>query len=176
MDAPCAEVLPFVPSMARWNISGRRNPSRRAHRPPPWTLPISMSPKTLVAKESRLEGKVKNHEVSQPPLYYTLAGLLVASGKMARLRRWTPAVLAALPEHPVVIALVWLGHLAARLIFREHFSAAGRSRVGRLHAADRVLFDPNDVLSPVCFGAAFIFLAKFLRQKLRASAWESSPA
>jgi len=60
--------------------------------------------------------------------------------------------------------LVWLGYLAARIVFPENLFL-------RLGVPALLAFIPqtafysinNDVLSPLCFGATFICLIKFLR-------------
>jgi hypothetical protein len=165
IDTPCAEVLPFISvyGTIEYLWPPESQPGGRIP-PPPWTLPINVISQNLLDKEAIWKENVKNHEASQPPLYYGIAGAWWQLGKLLGFDgghllywlRWLNIL--------VIIALVWLGHLAARLIFPENIFV-------RLGVPALIAFLPqtafysiqNDVLSPVCFGAAFIFLVKFLR-------------
>ena len=92
-------------------------------------------------------------------------GLVVGFGQAVWLPRWFVVVLAAFPErHFHHIALVWLGFVATRLVFPEN-------KFLQISVPALIAFIPqtafysiqNDVLSPLCFGAAFICLVKLLR-------------
>ena len=168
IDTPCPEVLPFISvyGTIEYLWSPESQPGGRIA-PPPWTLPIDMIAGNLLAKEAIWKEKVKNHEASQPPLYYSLAGLWWHLGKLLGFDGGYLLYWLRFLNILVVIALVWLGHLAARLVFPENIFL-------RLGVPALIAFIPqtafysiqNDVLSPVCFGAAFIFLVKFLRAEV----------
>ena len=160
---PCAEALPFIAIFGTieylWPPSSQ--PGGRIESPP-WTLPISVIQQNLLAKEAIWKEKVKNHEASQPPLYYSLAGAWWRLGKIlgldgGRLLYWLRFL-----NVPLIVALVWLGGFAARKIFPEN-------NFIRLAVPALVAFMPqttfyainNDILSPLTFGAAFVLLLKF---------------
>ena len=63
-----------------------------------------------------------------------------------------------------VVLLVWLGHLAARIVFPENlFLRIGVPALLAFMPQTAFYSIQNDTLSPLCFGAAFILLVKFLR-------------
>ncbi len=130
--------------------------------PPPWTQPADKIAPVLLAREAQWQNA--NHESSQPPLYYTLAGFWWRAGHWlgfdgGRLFYWLRFL-----DIPLLALLVWLGHATARRIFPENLFP-------RLGVPALLVFLPqtafysinNDVLSPLCFGAAFICLVEFWR-------------
>jgi hypothetical protein len=165
MDAPCAEALPYIAifGTVEYLWPPESQPGKRIA-PPPWTLPMNVIAQNLLDKEAIWKEKVKNHEVSQPPLYYTLAGMWWRSAKALGFH--DGVLLYSVRFFNVLFAgaLVWLGYLTARLVFPENIFP-------RLGVPALIAFIPqtafysiqNDVLSPVCFGAAFLCLVKLLR-------------
>lgn len=162
LDPPCAEALPFIAIFGTveylWPPSTQ--PGGRIA-PPPWTLPITVIRENLLAKKALWKEKVKNHEASQPPLYYSLAGGWWRLGKIlgfdgGQLLYWLRFL-----NIPFIIALLWLGWLAARQIFPENYFI-------RLAVPALIAFMPqttfyainNDILSPLAFGAVFVLLLK----------------
>jgi hypothetical protein len=131
--------------------------------PPPWNQPLDSIRQTLVAKTAAWNNVI-NHEVSQPPLYYTLAGLWWRLGKICGFHDGSLLYWLRFLNLFFIGALVWLGYVAARLVFPER-------RFLRLGVPALLAFLPqtvfysiqNDVLSPLCFGTAFICLVKLLR-------------
>ncbi|HYA79236.1 MAG TPA: DUF2142 domain-containing protein, partial [Candidatus Nitrosopolaris sp.] len=107
---------------------------------------------------------VPNYESSQQPLYYVAAALWWHIGQWCGLKglyllywlRWLNVLFVA--------ALIWVGYFAARLVFPER-------RLLRLGVPALIAFFPqqafysiqNDILSPLCFGVAFICLVRWLR-------------
>lgn len=130
--------------------------------PPPWTLPINAAAKNLLDTKALWKEKVKNQEASQPPLYYTLAAMWWHLGKWFGLDGGHLLYWIRFLNVFFVAALVWIGHVAARTIFPNRWFL-------RLGVPAMLAFLPqtafyaiqNDVLSPLCFGAAFILLVKF---------------
>ena len=134
--------------------------------PPAWTLPMEKIAPVLVSEEAEW-ANVTNHEASQPPLYYTLAGFWWRIGKVCGLDGGHLLYWLRFLNLLFVAALVWLGWLATRTIFPENLFL-------RIGVPALVAFVPqtafyaiqNDVLSPLTFGAAFILLVKFFRAEI----------
>ena len=163
LTPPCAEALPFIAvfGTGEYLWPPATQPGGRIA-PPPWTLPISVIAGNLRAKEDLWREQVKNHEASQPPLYYGLAGAWWRLGKLlgldgGRLLYWLRFL-----NIPLLAALVWLGWVAAKKVFPENIFI-------RLAVPALIAFMPqstfyainNDILSPLTFGLAFVLLLKF---------------
>jgi hypothetical protein len=76
--------------------------------PPPWQLPLAEVREKLVTKSAAYQNHFQNHEASQPPLYYTVAGAWWRLGKLlgldgGRLLYWLRFLNA-----PLIAALVLL--------------------------------------------------------------------
>jgi hypothetical protein len=105
-----------------------------------------------------------NHESSQAPLYYAAAALWMRFGQLLGVAG--PGLLYWIRFLNVFIAaaLVWLGFAAARLIFPEdRFVRLGVPVLLTALPQDFFYSIQNDVLSPLCFGIAFIGLVRWLR-------------
>jgi hypothetical protein len=106
----------------------------------------------------------KNYESAQPPLYYAFTGLCWHLGNACGLHGGTLLYSMRFLNILFVTALVWLGYFATRTVFPDRIFL-------RLGVPALLAFMPqtafysilNDVLSPVCFGLAFICLVRFLR-------------
>jgi uncharacterized membrane protein YhdT len=130
---------------------------------PLWTQSLDDVRQTLVAKTAAWNNVI-NHEASQPPLYYTLAGLWWRLGKACGFHDGPLLYWLRFLNMFFIGALAGLGYMAARLVF------PGRKFL-RLGVPALLAFFPqtafysiqNDVLSPLCFGAAFICLVQLLR-------------
>jgi hypothetical protein len=126
---------------------------------PPWTLSKEEMSAALLTREQR-RANTANHEFSQAPLYYVVAGLWFD------LTRWTGLELYCVRFLNIVfiVALVWLGHAAARMIFPEnHFMRIGVPAMLAFLPQSAFYSINNDVLSPLSFGAAFICLVQLCR-------------
>ncbi len=130
--------------------------------PPPWTEPKDKMQRDFLANSAAWQAQV-NYEVSQTPLYYTLAAFWWHLGKWVGfhdggLLYWLRFLNVAL-----VAALVLLGYVAARLFFSENLFM-------QISVPALVAFMPqtafysigNDVLPALCFGVAFICLIRWL--------------
>jgi hypothetical protein len=134
--------------------------------PPPWTLTMNATRLHVLAVEMAWQ-KVPNHEASQPPLYYTLAGLWWRLAKAGGLHDGFLLYGLRFLNVLFVVMLVGLGSLAARTVFPENLFL-------RLGVPALLAFIPqtafysinNDVLSPLCFGVAFVCLIKFSRAEI----------
>jgi len=131
--------------------------------PPAWTQPMNKIAPMLLAKEA-VWAKIINYECSQPPLYYTLAGWWWRLGQACGFHDGFLLYWLRFLNVFFVAALVWLGFCTARMIFSENLFL-------RLGVPALIAFLPqtafysinNDMLSPLCFGAAFPLLVKFSR-------------
>jgi hypothetical protein len=108
-----------------------------------------------------------NYETSQQPLYYTLAGFWWRLGQwLGFAGLWLVYWLRFL-NVVFVAALVWIGHGAAREIFPEQkFFTLGVPALIAFAPMQAFYSIQNDVLSPVCFGLAFIFLLRLWRAEI----------
>jgi hypothetical protein len=133
--------------------------------PPLWTQPPEQATPVLLAREKSWQSA--NHESAQPPLYYFLAGFWWDAGKCLGIEGGQLLYWLRFLNILFVAALVWLGYAAARDIFPEIFFL-------RLGVPALLAFMPqtafysitNDVLSPICFGAAFLCLVKLSRTEI----------
>jgi predicted membrane protein DUF2142 len=134
--------------------------------PPPWTQPMEKVRQALVAKTTSWRA-VTNYETAQPPLYYTLAASWWDLGKVGGLHDGVLLYWLRFLNIIFIVTLAWLGYVAARMVFPENIFL--RLGVPALIAAiPQTAFYSiqNDVLSPLCFGAAFICLVKFLHAEI----------
>jgi hypothetical protein len=162
LTPPCDEALRFIAIFGTveylWPPSSQ--PGGRIA-PPPWTLPIGEIAGTLVAKEDLWRAKVKNHEASQPPLYYSVAGAWWRLGKIlgfdgGQLLYWLRFL-----NLPVIVALVWLGGFAARSVFPENrFIRVAVPALVAVMPQTTFYAINNDIFSPLTFGLAFVLLLK----------------
>jgi hypothetical protein len=129
--------------------------------PPPWTQPMEKVSQALFADE-RVWHNVRNWESAQQPLYYALAGTWWRFGRWLGFEGGHLLYWLRFMNIFFVTALVWLGHRAARMVFPDR-------KFLRLAVPAMLAFMPqsafysiqNDVLSPLCFGVAFVCLIRF---------------
>jgi hypothetical protein len=105
----------------------------------------------------------QNYESSQYPLYYAAAGLWWRAIRALSVGGLRALYCVRFLNLLFVAALVWVGYVAARMIFPE--SALLRTGVPALIAffPQQAFYSiQNDVLSPLCFGLAFIGLLRLM--------------
>jgi Predicted membrane protein (DUF2142) len=134
--------------------------------PPLWTQPPEKAAPVISRREAawRLE---TNFEMSQPPLYYLLAGLWWRLAKVCGLQGGSLLYSVRFLNGIIVAALVWLAFVTARLVFPGQ-------RFLRLGVPALVAFMPqtafysiqNDLLASFCFSAAFICLIHLSRAEV----------
>jgi hypothetical protein len=130
---------------------------------PPWTQPMEKIRPDLIAKTAAWRA-VTNYEASQPPLYYALAALWWDLGKLCGLHDGSLLYWLRFLNIILIVVLVWLGFAAARLVFpAQKFLQIGVPALIAFIPQTAFYSIENDVLSPLCFGTAFIFLIKYLR-------------
>jgi hypothetical protein len=109
----------------------------------------------------------ENYESAQQPLYYAVAGLWWNAGQCFGLKGLSLLYWLRFLSVPFVSMLVWAGYFAARLIFKENsFLRTGVPAFIAFFPQQAFYSIQNDVLSPLCFGAAFIYLVKFSRSEI----------
>ncbi len=130
--------------------------------PPSWTQPVEKMRRDLAINSTGWQTQ-KNYEVSEPPLYYTLAGLWWNLGKLlgfseAHLLYWLRFLNVAL-----VVAIVWLGYIASRIAFTENpFIRLGVPAILAFMPQTAFYSVENDVLSVICFGITFICVLRWI--------------
>lgn len=133
--------------------------------PPLWSQPLEKAAPVIKAREAQWESA--NHESSQPPVYYALAGFWWKAGQWlgfseGRLFYWLRFL-----NIPLLVALVWLAYATAKRVFPENLFL-------RLGVPALLAFLPqtafysinNDVLTPLTFGAAFVCLVCFWQAEM----------
>ena len=108
--------------------------------------------------------KQTNHEASSPPLYYLVAAAWLWLGRLARLSEFSQLYWIRVLDVFAAVGLVWLGFVAARLVFPDRrWLWRGVPLLLAFFPQDALYSIQSDVLSPLCFGAAFIALVKWMR-------------
>src|SRR5947207_2325363 len=142
--------------------------------PPNWTLPAEQRDAVVNRSEAWWESN-ENHESGEPPLYYAVGGLWLNLGRAfgvtgAWLLYWVRFL-----NVFVAAILVWLGFLAARLVFpNNQFMCVGVPLLLAIWPQSTAYSTTSDSLSPLCFGIAFVGLLKFFeadRASLVVAAW-----
>ncbi len=130
--------------------------------PPAWKQPIETVRDKLAARQAFFASQFQNHESSQPPLFYAVAGAWWQFGKVLHfdglaLLYWLRFLNVAL-----IVALVALGWLAARQVFPENnFVQFAVPAFIALLPQSTFYAVNNDIAAPLAFGAAFVLLLKF---------------
>lgn len=128
---------------------------------PPWTRPVENIAGQLLPQIAQWESKT-NHESSQPPLYYAAAGLWMRLGQSCGQQDCFLLYWIRFLNVPLAALLVWLGFIAAKIIFPEQIFPRLAVPVLLAFISQDVFYSiQNDVLSPLCFGAAFICVLRW---------------
>lgn len=131
--------------------------------PPLWTIPAGSRHSDL-ASRSEIWQTLYNYEVSQPPLYYTIAALWWHIGEWLGLHDGRLVYWLRFLNVGLIFGLVWLGYAAARLIFPENlFLKLGVPAVVAFMPQSEFYSLGNDMISSLCFGVAFICVIRWLR-------------
>ena len=134
--------------------------------PPPWEWP-SQQENTIFQSARKSTRGIINQESSQPPLYYVLAGAWWRLGGAFGLDGGQRLYWLRFLNVPIVAMVVWLGWLAARLVFpADKFLRLGVPALLAFFPQSAFYSIQNDVLSPVCFGAAFIYLIHLMNEDI----------
>jgi hypothetical protein len=132
---------------------------------PLWSQPFKSIAKTL--SERKADWKETNHESSQPPLYYALEGLWWRAGKAIGLKGGQLPYWIRFSNVGFIVALVWLGYVAARMIFpSKPFLRLGVPALLAFIPQTTFYSVNNDVLIPLTFGWAFVYLIQLLQAEM----------
>jgi hypothetical protein len=135
--------------------------------PPLWTQPAEKIQQVLAAGVPFWKKIMTNYESSQAPLYYAVAGFWWRAGQWLGIKNGDLLYWLHFLNIFFVVALVWLGHIAARIVFPgQIFLRLGVPALLAFFPQSAFYAVQNDVLSPLCFGAAFICLINFLRAEI----------
>jgi hypothetical protein len=132
-------------------------------RPPTWSMPADQAAELVKTYEPMWTSQA-NYEEAEPPLYYMAAGAWLRAGRTLGMGEgFLPYWVRFWNVFPAA-GLVWLGYAAARLIMPGHPALRlGVALLAAVMPQDALYSVQNDVLSPVCFGLAFIGLTRILR-------------
>lgn len=130
---------------------------------PLWTEPSMEASNNLIYFET-LWSKQTNYECAQPPLYYLLTGLEWNVEKRFGLHGADLIYSIRFLNVAFVLALIWLAYVIARSVFPANLFL-------RMATPALIAFMPqtafysinNDILSPVCFGIAFVCLIRLIQ-------------
>jgi hypothetical protein len=130
---------------------------------PPWLHPSEPIRYNFAGSPSWWRTQT-NRESSSAPLYYVLAGLWMRVGRWFGLEKLSLLYWIRFLNVPLSAALVWLGYIASRLVFPGRLcSRLGVPLLLAFFPQDIYYGIQSDTLSPLCFGAAFIGLVRWLQ-------------
>ena len=161
LSAPDPEALPFLVGCGTLEYLYPPSTLPGGHVPVPlWKQPPETAAPVFAARAAEWKKRI-NHEASQPPLYYSLAGAWWRLGKLLHFEGVARLYWLRFLNIPIVAAIAWLGWVAARQLFPDNKFIC-------LAVPALVAFLPqtifygvnNDVLSPLIFGIAFVLLLK----------------
>jgi Predicted membrane protein (DUF2142) len=130
--------------------------------PPAWKQPIETVRDQLAARQAFFANQFQNHESSQPPLYYAVAGAWWQLGKVLHFDGLALLYWLRFLNVIFIVVLAWLGWLAARNVFPENnFVQLAVPAFIALLPQSTFYAVNNDIASPLAFGAVFVLLLKF---------------
>ena len=133
--------------------------------PPNWLLPRKELQKILDDEVPFWESRF-NHESGEPPLYYAIAGNWMNVGHVLGLRGLSLLYWVRFLNIGLAIALVWIGFAATRSSFPDsHFLQFGVPLLLAVWPQSAFYSVQGDALSPLCFGIAFLGVAKLLQSE-----------
>ncbi len=134
--------------------------------PPNWMLPAEQRD-DVVKRNSGWWRSNQNHESGEPPLYYAIAGLWLNLGRVFGITGGWLLYWVRFLNLFVAAALVWVGFVAAKLVFPDRqFMRLSVPLLLAVWPQTAFYSIQSDVLSPLCFGIAFIGLVKLLQAEL----------
>jgi uncharacterized membrane protein len=159
-------TLPYLSRYASPEFLSKPEEFEGGYFGPMWKHPAEEVAPTI-ARIEEIWGGTPNQECSQPPLYYVVAGAWFDFGQWIGITDGSALYWVRVLNCVFIAVLVWLGYMAARLMFPEQ--VALRVGVPLLIATipqDAFYGIDNDVLSPICCGLVFICLIKWFSRNL----------
>src|SRR6266513_1160267 len=133
--------------------------------PPHWLVSPAQLQQVLDDEIPFWESRL-NHESGEPPLYYALAGGWMNVGRAVGLGGLSLLYWVRFLNIAVAAALVWVGFFATRATFPDNqFLQLGVSALLAVWPQSAFYSIQGDALSPLCFGIAFLGLAKLLQNE-----------
>jgi Predicted membrane protein (DUF2142) len=129
---------------------------------PLWKEPWSKVEPEIASTRAAWSSEI-NWESSQPPLYYTFAGLWWRLGQGIGLTQIESLYWIRFLNGLLASTIVWLGYVIARTVGLEHLGFIGVPLLLAFIPQDVLYVLSNDVLSPVCFGAVFLCVLQWLK-------------
>jgi hypothetical protein len=164
-DYYAQESMPYIVVFDTWEYAYTNDTLTAA----PWKQPQSVITPILLSREIRWRSI--NRETSQPPLYYVLSGIWWRLCNAAGFHDMALPYLLRFFNAFIVVALVWLGWFAARLVFPgEMFIHISVPALIALLPQTAFYSIGNDALSPLSFGAAFVSVICWMRAETPGSA------
>ena len=152
-----------------WCFLVRRNTSSNRHNFPTGKIPTPLCNLPADQTKQRFEHQMAlwqkevNHEASSAPLYYLVAAGWFLLGRCFGLEGVHVLYWIRFLNVFVIAALVWLGFVASRMVFQgRRWLWLGVPLLLAFFPQDAFYSIQSDVLSPLCFGAAFVCLVKWL--------------
>jgi len=131
--------------------------------PPNWTLPAAQR-EEVVEKNSAWWRSSENHESGEPPLYYGIAGLWLNLGRALGINGAWLFYWVRLLNVVVAATLVWLGYVAAKLVFpAREFMRLSVPLLLAIWPQTTFYSIQSDSFSALWFGFAFVGLIKLLQ-------------
>jgi Predicted membrane protein (DUF2142) len=131
--------------------------------PPFWTFPKEKVQRYVDGRVA-FWSAYTNHESSQPPLYYSIAGIWADLGSMLGLNGGWFLYWIRFLNVFLIVGFVWIAYRAASMIFPENrFIVFGVPLLAAFLPQDTFYSIQNDVLSPICFGLAFVSIVQFIK-------------
>src|SRR5438067_11400373 len=133
--------------------------------PPNWLLPREQL-QTILDDEVPFWESRLNHESGEPPLYYALAGGWMNVGHFLGLRGLSLLYWVRFLNIGLAATLIWIGFAATRATFPDNqFWQLGVPALSAGWPQSAFYSIQGDALSPLCFGIAFLGLAKLLQHE-----------
>ena len=130
---------------------------------PIWKMPEENAQRYIDERVAVWSSKT-NHESLQPPVYYMIAGTWTELGSLFGIKGGFLLYWIRYLNVLLVVALVWIAYFAALRIFPENrFIVLGVPLLAAILPQDTYYSIQSDVLSPICFGLAFIGMIGFIR-------------
>src|SRR5438067_8075820 len=133
--------------------------------PPNWLLPREQL-QTILDDEVPFWESRLNHESGEPPLYYAFAGGWMDVGHVLGFRSLSLLYWVRFLNIGLAATLIWIGFAATRATFPDNqFWQLGVPALSAGWPQSAFYSIQGDALSPLCFGIAFLGLAKLLQNE-----------
>ena len=130
--------------------------------PQPWKY--SLATQATIIRIGMPSFNQTNFECSQPPLYYTLAGICWRASGGLKLDGGKRLYALRFMNIPLICFLVWLGWFTAKQVFPDRiFPRIGVPAFIAFMPQSAFYSIQNDALSPLCFGLAFVCLLRLFQ-------------